>query len=1160
MRLRRLDLTRYGKFTDYSIDFGEHVDGAPDLHIVYGLNEAGKTTSLSAYLDTLFGIEERTKYGFLHQSKAMEVGACLEFDGGQHVLKRIKLRKNSLLNDRGQAVSDAILTAPLAGLTRDAYKMMFSLDDQTLEDGGNAILESKGDLGELLFSASSGLSGISSVLESAAVEADEIYRKRASSTKIATLKRQIADLKAQRESIDIQASAYKVLTTALEQANSAYQAVMKEIGGVKARNDELTRIGRVYPLVGEYQRAVAEIATYAHLPHPPAQWSALLPELLIEETTLAAERSSLEHREQNARVDLDGFVLEPFWDALEDRLDQLSEAAARNATAQEDLPKRKHAHSEVSRKVDQILAALARPDAEPKSLLLPAATIGILRDLISGKSGVDVTLVSSNKELDGATQLLEKERRDSALLVSDVVPVDAATLSQLQSVIRRLREGNTVAELAVVERAVPLKRQAFDDALAQLHPWHGDGDGLRRIVPPAADRIQSWQALNNEFEKRRSQAEERLRELQDEKAQVGARLSALRDAVDILDDEEAKASFAARDGAWTDHLAALARSTADVFETRMRATDAAMTARLVSARELEELRALNTQYSVNTESLNRQSALLGELERDLEAFRSEIRAETPLEIGLKETAPTGAWVSMIRSWHDVRAAALIAWDDLRRSTADLDRAKSALNSEQEALVSALARVGVQGQGLDLAALVQAADTLTVEHSGRAIKQAEIAKRIAELEDEVARRQIAQAAALEGANKWQADWSAALALTWFDADCQVGAARELLDAISGLPAVLRESDDLLYRISAMERDATAFVESVSQLYADIGESLGDRAPHGAAKDLLRRRDDAKNREAKRQERKQILEGLLREWEMLDHRLALHSARVKELTEFFREENLSNVRLVLDRCLKRDALVEQTRKLEQQIVAELNAQSIEAAIVSLETYDVKELNVEQAELATILEALDGRSKDLFADKARAMDRLNAIGGDHAAAALEAKRRTLLLETEELALRYLRLRSGTLIAEQGIRAYRDKHRSAMMQRASEAFRLITRNEYQGLTTRTEKDRETLIGLTHQGGSKFANEMSKGTQFQLYLALRLAGYEEFAKARPSVPFIADDIMETFDEPRSQEVFRLFGQMANVGQVIYLTHHRHLCEIAAQVVPTVKIHDISAR
>ena len=35
MRLRRLDLTRYGKFTDRSIDFGERTEGQPDLHIIW---------------------------------------------------------------------------------------------------------------------------------------------------------------------------------------------------------------------------------------------------------------------------------------------------------------------------------------------------------------------------------------------------------------------------------------------------------------------------------------------------------------------------------------------------------------------------------------------------------------------------------------------------------------------------------------------------------------------------------------------------------------------------------------------------------------------------------------------------------------------------------------------------------------------------------------------------------------------------------------------------------------------------------------------------------------------------------------------------------------------------------------------------------------------
>jgi len=41
MRLNRLDLTRFGIFTDYSIDFGAQHERQCDLHVVYGPNEAG---------------------------------------------------------------------------------------------------------------------------------------------------------------------------------------------------------------------------------------------------------------------------------------------------------------------------------------------------------------------------------------------------------------------------------------------------------------------------------------------------------------------------------------------------------------------------------------------------------------------------------------------------------------------------------------------------------------------------------------------------------------------------------------------------------------------------------------------------------------------------------------------------------------------------------------------------------------------------------------------------------------------------------------------------------------------------------------------------------------------------------------------------------------
>ena len=78
MRLRRLDLSRYGIFTDHEIDFGAPTPGAPDLHVIYGPNEAGKSTALSGFLDLLFAFEHRSRYGFAHGYDAMRVEADLE--------------------------------------------------------------------------------------------------------------------------------------------------------------------------------------------------------------------------------------------------------------------------------------------------------------------------------------------------------------------------------------------------------------------------------------------------------------------------------------------------------------------------------------------------------------------------------------------------------------------------------------------------------------------------------------------------------------------------------------------------------------------------------------------------------------------------------------------------------------------------------------------------------------------------------------------------------------------------------------------------------------------------------------------------------------------------------------------------------------------------
>lgn len=117
-----------------------------------------------------------------------------------------------------------------------------------------------------------------------------------------------------------------------------------------------------------------------------------------------------------------------------------------------------------------------------------------------------------------------------------------------------------------------------------------------------------------------------------------------------------------------------------------------------------------------------------------------------------------------------------------------------------------------------------------------------------------------------------------------------------------------------------------------------------------------------------------------------------------------------------------------------------------------------------------------------------------------------------------------------------------------------------YTSLTTQNDGKMEKLIAIARDGFSKQTSEMSKGTRYQLYLGLRAAAYQQIANNGTILPFFCDDIFETFDEDRTTAACGLMQQIGQVGQAIYLTHHRHVVDLAQRVCgDKVKIHQLGA-
>ena len=155
MKILELHLKAFGPFTDRHLDLSSGQEG---LHIVFGENEAGKSSALRALRALLYGIPERTRDAFLHPARDLRIGGRLRHSDGTEIsVLRRKGRKNTLLSPEDErALADGVLDRFLQGVSADVFRTLFGIDHDELVRGGQAILEQEGEVGQALFSAALG--------------------------------------------------------------------------------------------------------------------------------------------------------------------------------------------------------------------------------------------------------------------------------------------------------------------------------------------------------------------------------------------------------------------------------------------------------------------------------------------------------------------------------------------------------------------------------------------------------------------------------------------------------------------------------------------------------------------------------------------------------------------------------------------------------------------------------------------------------------------------------------------------------------------------------------------------------------------------------------------------------------------------------------------
>ncbi|ESW91068.1 hypothetical protein X770_08720 [Mesorhizobium sp. LSJC269B00] len=1155
MRLQRLDLIRYGKFTDGTIDFGPKPESGPDLHIVFGLNEAGKSTALSAYLDLLFGIEERSRYNFLHEYSAMRIGGVLELAGSEHTFTRTKQRTNSLLNATGQSMSEVAITAHLAGLSRDAYTTMFSLDDETLEAGGKSILESRGDLGKLLFTASAGLGNASDTLNALEAEADALYRKQAHGTELALLKKRLVDVKSRRDAIDTLASTYEGLEAERLDASQQYGRTISDRAVLVARLDTIARYVRAAPMLADMRRKIARLDQLPDITSPARTWTGSVTELIDDDasfrTRLSANIDEVERLSAKVTaVDEDERIL-----SISERIRSLAEGKVRHTAAGFDLPTRRMGLQILNNTVASCLAALGRSsEPDPAALLLPAVTVGVVRAMVEQRSGIATGARAARDEAAAALDALQVARQR----VGEERAVPEPARARLGSALSKARASGHKAEIKTAREAGDAGTIRWKASLARLRPWNGDALALVNVAVPSAGQIAAWKTVASVLARNTAVLAERLAEYEGHHAMLAARLDALRASVDVVDDEAAAAIRRLRDDAWATHRAVLTGDTADDFAVALTRDDVASAGRLAGAADLAEIRAMTRALAEATANLSRNGIQSQQLVKDADTQLLEIRVAASDLLGEALEPSSERLIERIEDQIEARSDALAAWEQIELARLKAERAADAGEQIHLEMRAALESVGIVSEPGDTLEAIMAIAELFLDRQRKVdAEYAEALRMVSSKEEDLAARRVAVGVAERREEEWLAGITEALKGTWLESGLSASGVGAVLDQLAELSRSLQEREDLQLRIDKMEADRANFLVEVIAVAVEADEPTKDGEPEQLATRLAERLERAERTRETKASLGNELKRLKEAREILDTEISAHERRKNEVLGVFGVATLSEV-VERDELLReRDGLRTTVAELEERVVAELAVDGFDQARSILDAIDFDSLAVEKAEGEQRLRQFDETIQQQLIRQTRAADKLDAIGGDSAVARLDAERRTTLLEIEEKATRYIELKLGIMSAGNALRLYRESHRSGMMARASDAFKLMTRGQYSGLTTQPVKGGEVLIAVQGDGQSKVTDALSKGARFQLYLALRLAGYYEFAQFRPSVPFIADDIMETFDHIRSEEVFRLFGEMANTGQVIYLTHHKHLCEIAKAVVPQSTIHQL---
>ncbi len=164
-------------------------------------------------------------------------------------------------------------------------------------------------------------------------------------------------------------------------------------------------------------------------------------------------------------------------------------------------------------------------------------------------------------------------------------------------------------------------------------------------------------------------------------------------------------------------------------------------------------------------------------------------------------------------------------------------------------------------------------------------------------------------------------------------------------------------------------------------------------------------------------------------------------------------------------------------------------------------------------------------------------------------------------ELAREYKVVSVARSLVADTLRAYVRDRQPAVLEDGSAAFRAVTNGRYVSVEQDGEGALEAIVVVDRDNARKSPDQLSTGTQQQLYLSIRLALASMFARRSEPLPLVMDDCLVNFDPARAAALAALLAERSRDGQALLFTCHPETAELMhAQTAGPVRVVELPGR